>query len=94
MTMNPSILITVMPRNVKHHQEVRGRWIDVSKFSETEVGGILEGLADILKDIKKINFFSLDCGEAGTVLFHPDDISHITVRGTTPELNALIQEYI
>jgi hypothetical protein len=74
--------------------EVKGAPTDVSTFDEERIREALEGLARIILNIKNLTYLSLDLLDEGTILIHPDDISYIQLRGSTKELNALIQEYV
>jgi hypothetical protein len=86
--MKGSFSVTVFLRS---GGEVVGESKDVSGESESDIEFGIEALAEMFKSIKKLEFLSLDVGDDGTEIIHPDDISRIRINGTTPELRELIQ---
>ena len=71
--------------------EIIGQNTDVTNLPDYALREALTQAADFVKQFPKMSYLSLKM-DKGTAVIHPDDISFITLRGTTDELNDLINE--
>lgn len=74
--------------------EVAGAISDVSDKSEESLRDSLEGLSEILRNVKHLDYLSLNLETHGTVVIHPDDISYVRLHGSTFKLRKMVQEYL